>query len=111
MTQPTALEAYAINLIEPYIKRGDDLDSFLTYHLGGCAPAREGQPAIYYSCGGHLYLNKDGGGATIKLKRHEIGVIFYFADGHSEFNVFDIRALWDTIKNPRQLELWPELVK
>lgn len=111
MTRPTALEAYTISLIEPYVKRGDDLDTFLTYHLGGCAPAREGQPAIYYTCGGTLWLTKDGNGASLRIKRSEIGVIFHFADDHSEFNTFDIRTLWEEIKNPKptQLEIWPDL--
>lgn len=106
---PSACETYAINLLTPYVKRGDDLKAFLTSHKSGCAPACADHPTVYYSCGGTLYLNKDGNGASVKLKREQVGVIFYFDDGHSEFNVFDIPTMWDEIKHPVQLELWPGL--
>lgn len=109
MTQPSALEAYAISILTPYVKRGDDLDAFLRTGHSGITPAREDQPSMHFTCGGTLYLTKDGNGASLRIKRSEIGVIFHFADGHSECNVFDIRSLWDVIKNPQQLELWPEL--
>lgn len=111
MTRRSALEAYAISVIEPHAKRGTDLDAWLKTGHSGLTPARDGQPSMHYTCGGDLYLTKDGSGAHLRIKRHQIGVVFYFADGHSEFNVFDIRLLWEDIINPKptQLEMWPEL--
>lgn len=110
MTPKSDLELYAIRILMPYVQRGD-VDTFLKTGHSGITPATGDQPTMHYTCGGTLYLTKDGNGASLRIKRSEIGVIFHFEDGHSEADVFDIRALWDDIKNPKptQLEMWPDL--
>lgn len=98
-------KAVAIGILKPYVERGDEQGRYV-----GARPPSDETPAIHYTTGGYLFPKKDGGDG-IKLKRHEFGVIFYFADGHSEYEIYDLRQLWDDIKNPKptQLELWPEL--
>lgn len=109
MTHPTPLLDAANDVLHRHIASGWTLESFLDSHTAWISPPRDGQPSTWITLGGTLYPDKDGGDG-IKLKRHQIGVAFYYADCTSAHAIFDVRELWEEIVNPKptQLPLWSE---
>lgn len=101
MTTP---QEVAISCLKRYIERGWELDAFLSIHLGQVSPAVNDQPAIWLTCGGILFPQRDGG-EGIRLKKHQIGVAFYWPDGRAEHGIFDARKLWEEIVDPKPVQL------
>lgn len=98
------LREKAIEEIKGYIANGWNLKMFL-----GSSPVsfEPGDPVT------RIYVNTTVtmGDHSVKLKRHEMAVCFYYKDGRFESEIFDYRKLWREIENPQpvQLKLFDEV--
>ena len=104
-----SLQATATDYLRQHIARGWPLDKFLAGHPCEATPSTADTPSIWIKVGGCMFADPRGD-EPVKLKPYQIGVAFYWRDGHNEHAVYDARRLWDDIVNPKpvQLSFWPE---
>lgn len=104
MTRPNPLLDAANDVLRRHIASGFTLESLIDSHTAWISPPHDGHPSTWITLGGTLYPDKDGG-QGIKLKRHQLGVAFYYADRTSAHAIFDVRELWEEIVNPKPTQL------
>lgn len=95
------LRAEAENFIRGYIQNGWNLEMFLDSHQVSVCP---GDPTVWIYRFNTMYKDR-AGDERVKLKRHEMGVVLHFKDGHSESAIFDYRQLWRDIVDPQPKQL------
>lgn len=104
MTTPTEI---ATAYIQHAIKLDRTLEQVLSSWQAQVSPDC-GDGSVWINvAGGYLHPDKNKS-ERVKVKKHQMGVVIYRDGKQGEYEIFDIRELWQEVTNPspKQLALW-----